>query len=187
MSDNVLIIDIGEKSGTHTIFSSENGVETSRTVYRFDNSEQMFCGHRIWDIDGIYEKIRAGITAAFEECPEIGEIRLKTWKYDYVLMCGDVELLPCYSHRDARVREVSEVETKGDEGTVSQLMVDLCHGRLRSGADILMMSEYFAYRLTGEKIAKSGRHGKMPVRGMLKSGLVPGAHCSVVAEACVAL
>ncbi len=171
MLNRVLIVDINENGGSVSASWTENGVLKSNTVFLFDNHEEVFCGHKIWDIETVFKKITEGIEKALALYPDISEIRLKAWKYDYVLMCGDTELLPCYSHRDERVSELYDFESgaKDHAGTVIQLMVDLRHGRLRTVTDILMMPEYFAYRLTGQK---GGNFEKKPMRGRLRPGLI---------------
>ena len=173
MTDRVLNVDINENGGSVTASWFEDGVVKSDTLYRFDNREEVFCGHKIWDIEAVFSKIKEGLSSALEAYPDVSKIKLSAWKYDYVLMCGDTELLPCYSHRDERVSELYDFErgVSGSEGTVIQLMVDLRHGRLQTVTDILMMPEYFAYKLTGNK---GDNFEKKPLSGRLKAGVLKG-------------
>ncbi len=173
MVDRVLTIDINEDGGRIFALVPGSADESPEVLFSFENREEVFCGHKIWDIEAVFAKIREGLEKALSRYPDAQEIRLRAWKYDYVLMCGDTELLPCYSHRDERVSELYDFErgVSGHEGTVIQLMVDLRHGRLQTVTDILMMPEYFAYKLTGNK---GDIFEKKPVRGRLKAGVVKG-------------
>ena len=173
MIDRVLKVDVNENGGQITVFEPEKGEESGDKLFSFENREEVFCGHKIWDIEAVFAKIREGLEKALERYPDVSEIRLCAWKYDYVLMCGDTELLPCYSHRDERVAELYDFDhgVSGHEGTVVQLMVDLRHGRLQTVTDILMMPEYFAYKLTGDK---GKNFEKKPMRGRLKAGVIKG-------------
>ena len=163
MESRTLIINIDETSGSHTVVWYVNGSERRDCVYTFSNSENAFCGHKIWDVDYIFSQIKQGIRIAYEQYPDISETKIKTWNYDYVLMCGDMELLPCYSYRDGRIAELDDfgsgVKTK--QSTMSQILVDMNHGRLKMVTDILMMPEYFVYRLTGVKTKQHRNRGQM--------------------------
>lgn len=166
VKNRLLQINIEENRGSHTVVWYEGDERREEIVYIFANKENSFCGHKIWDIDAIYGRIKAGIKIAYERFPDISETRINTWNYDYVLMCGDMELLPCYSYRDGRITELDEFElghtTK--TGTMPQIIVDMNHGRLRAATDILMMPEYFIYKLTGVK-AKANK--KVPAEPRL--------------------
>ncbi len=161
MENRTLIIKIEETYGSHLVSWEEEGVEYSEEVYRFTNKENSFCGHKIWDIEAIFREIQKGIKAAYAKYADISDVKLKAWNNDYVLMCGDMELLPCYSYKDSRIKELDEfggVKTVANS-PLPQIFVDMRHGRLRAATDILLMPEYFIYKLTGVKARQYRRTG----------------------------
>ncbi len=184
MENRLLIININEMHGSHTVTWTENGVERAVEVYSFKNGENAFCGHKIWDIDSIYAHIREGIKVAYSIYPDLAGIKINTWNYDYVLMNNDMELLPCYSYRDSRINELDEFEIGHTtySGTMPQIIVDMRHGRLRTVTDILMMSEYFVYKLTGVKVSRyrkcNSRNASLYLRPELRTEI--GAGCKVL-------
>ncbi|MBR2257921.1 MAG: rhamnulokinase [Blautia sp.] len=161
-----LSIDIGSISGRHIVGWMESGELRQREIYRFSNASMKQDGHRIWDIDHLFEEVINGIRKAFSEFPEIRSLSVDTWGGDYVLLRGDQEIRPCFTYRDFRteeaVREVhklvpfSEIYRRtgyqfGPYNTIYQLYSDKLMGRLEGATDFLMMPEYLLYRLSGVK------------------------------------
>ena len=161
-----LAIDIGASSGRHIVGWQENGVIETREVFRFPNGVQEHGGHLIWDVDGLFKNVVAGIGKAFEQFPQIESLSVDTWGVDYVLLRGKEELRPCYAYRDTRTEAViPEVHEKiafselyrhtGSQfqpfNTIYQLYDDLKQGRLEGVTDMLMIPEYLLYKLSGVK------------------------------------
>ena len=161
-----LAIDIGASSGRHIVGWMENGTLQTKEVYRFPNGVQTHDGHLVWDIEGLYESIVAGIGEAFKAYPCIESLSIDTWGVDYVLLNGDQELLPVYAYRDNRTEAViPEVHEKVPFSTlyahtgcqfqpfnsIYQIYDDLINGRLDHATDMLMIPEYLMYKLTGVK------------------------------------
>lgn len=161
-----LAIDIGASSGRHIVGRKEDGVLKTEEVYRFPNGAVERDGHLIWDTEGLFASVKAGIAAAFRKYPEITCLAVDTWGVDYVLLDGDKEILPCYAYRDDRTEAViPEVHEKipfeelyrrtGTQfqpfTTIYQFYDDLKKGRLERASDYLMLPEYLSYRLTGVK------------------------------------
>jgi len=161
-----LAIDIGASSGRHIVGWQENGVIETREVFRFPNGVQEQSGHLIWDVDGLFKNVVAGIGKAFEQFPQIESLSVDTWGVDYVLLRGKEELRPCYAYRDTRTEAViPEVHEKiafselyrhtGSQfqpfNTIYQLYDDLKQGRLEGVTDMLMIPEYLLYKLSGVK------------------------------------
>ena len=161
-----LAIDIGASSGRHIVGWQENGVIETREVFRFPNGVQEQGGHLIWDVDGLFKNVVAGIGKAFEQFPQIESLSVDTWGVDYVLLRGKEELRPCYAYRDTRTEAViPEVHEKiafselyrhtGSQfqpfNTIYQLYDDLKQGRLEGVTDMLMIPEYLLYKLSGVK------------------------------------
>ena len=61
-----LAIDIGASSGRHIVGIEANGALQTDEVYRFPNGMQRENGHLIWDIEGIFQHVKAGIKAGLE-------------------------------------------------------------------------------------------------------------------------
>ena len=59
-----LAIDIGASSGRHIVGIEADGALQTDEVYRFPNGVQRENGHLIWDIEGIFQHVKAGIKAA---------------------------------------------------------------------------------------------------------------------------
>ena len=66
-----LAIDIGASSGRHIVGIEADGALQTDEVYRFPNGMQRENGHLIWDIEGIFQHVKAGIKAAFAKYPHI--------------------------------------------------------------------------------------------------------------------
>ena len=160
-----LAIDIGASSGRHIVGWFENGALKTEEVYRFPNGVMEQDGHLVWDIDALLGHVKAGIEAARAK-HEITSLSIDTWGVDYVLLCGDEEVLPCYAYRDGRTEAViPAVHEKipfsrlyrrtGIQfqpfNTVYQLYADKLAGRLEGVTDFLMMPEYLLWKLCGVK------------------------------------
>ena len=97
-----LAIDIGASSGRHIVGIEADGALQTDEVYRFPNGMQRENGHLIWDIEGIFQHVKAGIKAAFAKYPHIDSLSIDTWAVDYVLLKDGAALLPCHAYRDER-------------------------------------------------------------------------------------
>ena len=98
-----LAIDIGASSGRHIVGIEADGALQTDEVYRFPNGMQRENGHLIWDIEGIFQHVKAGIKAAFAKYPHIDSLSIDTWAVDYVLLKDGAALLPCHAYRDRRI------------------------------------------------------------------------------------
>lgn len=161
-----LAIDIGASSGRHIVGLETDGQLRTDEVYRFPNGMQRENGHLIWDIEGIFQHVKAGIQAAFAKYPHIDSLSIDTWAVDYVLLKDGQALLPCHAYRDERTQAViDEVHQKmpfaelyrrtGIQfqpfNSIYQLYEDAQTGRLQQADDFLMVPEYLLYRLCGVK------------------------------------
>ena len=163
-----LAIDIGASSGRHIVGIEADGALQTDEVYRFPNGMQRENGHLIWDIEGIFQHVKAGIKAAFAKYPHIDSLSIDTWAVDYVLLKDGVALLPCHAYRDERtegIREALEKEyglTFADHyartgiqyqpfNTVYQLMaLKKEHPeQLAAAKTFLMVPDYLNYLLCG--------------------------------------
>ena len=161
-----LAIDIGASSGRHIVGWMENGKIKTEEVYRFPNGVMEQDGHLVWEVDALLSHVRSGIEEAKRVFGEIRTLSIDTWGVDYVLMKGDMEVLPVYAYRDSRTEAViSEVHKKmpfaelyshtGCQfqpfNSIYQLYDDKRSGRLEGVTDFLMMPEYLMYKLCSVK------------------------------------
>lgn len=169
MGDYYLAVDIGASSGRHILGTMQEGKLVLEEVYRFENSMTKRDGHLYWDVERLLEEILIGM----KKCGEIGRIPvtmgIDTWAVDYVLLDEQGKTTGgVYGYRDKRTegmeqevfRIVPAEELYARTGiqmtqfnTIFQLMADKLHEpqRLQKADCLLMLPDYFNYRLTGVK------------------------------------
>jgi len=163
-----LAIDIGASSGRHILGWLEDGKLVLQEIYRFENRQLRQQGHDCWDMAHLWENILAGM----RRCGELGmipaSVGIDTWAVDYVLLDKSGQALgPAIAYRDSRTegmdaatyRIVPESELYARTGiqkqifnTVFQLMAQKAEdpALLDRAAHLLMLPDYFHYRLTGQ-------------------------------------
>ena len=164
-----LAIDIGASSGRHIAAWLEDGRILTREVYRFPNGAEMVNGHLCWDMAALEAHVVAGLKAAHEQGFTPVSIGIDTWAVDFVLLDGAGHKLgDAVAYRDSRTNGMdARLEEalplvfhyglcgidKQPFNTVYQMMALLQeHPEYRETAsDFLMMPEYLAYVLTGQK------------------------------------
>lgn len=161
-----LAIDIGASSGRYIVGWRERGEMKTEEVYRFPNGAQERDRHLVWDVDALLAHVKAGITAAKAEFPEIVSLSIDTWGVDYVLLRGDEEVRPVYAYRDSRteavIPKVHEIlpfpalyAKTGCQfqpfNSIYQLYADKLAGRLDGVTGFLMLPEYLLWKLCGIK------------------------------------
>jgi rhamnulokinase len=161
-----LAIDIGASSGRHIVGWREDGELHTDEVYRFTNGIQKQGGRLTWNVEHIFNEVKAGVRAAFAKYHTIESLAIDTWGVDYVLLRGNESVLPMFAYRDSRTESVvSSVhkriafeelyERTGIQyqpfNTVYQLYEDKMAGRLAGATDFLMLPEYLMWRLCGVK------------------------------------
>jgi len=81
-----LAIDIGSSSGRHMLGHIQDGKLVLEEIYRFKNEAIERSGSLVWDADGIFSHILAGM----RRCKELGKIPISvgidTWGVDFVLL-----------------------------------------------------------------------------------------------------
>lgn len=170
MEKYFLAIDIGASSGRHILGSVKEGKIMLEELYRFwngmDNVEGLLC----WDVDRLFQEIVLGM----KKCGEIGKIPesvgIDTWGVDFVLLDKDEKIVgKTVGYRDHRTdgmdRKVYEIISEEDLyartgiqkaifNTIYQLMAvkEQCPEHLESAASMLMIPDYFHYKLCGKKV-----------------------------------
>lgn len=169
MDHYYLTIDIGASSGRHILGSVQDGKIVLEEAYRFDNRQIHRGGHDCWDLDHLWNGILDGLRA----CKTLGKIPaaigIDTWAVDFVLLDQNgVMLGDAVSYRDGRtqgmdllVNELVPPDVlysrtgiqKQTFNTIYQLMAlrTKYPEQLAAAEDLLMVPDYFNYRLTGVK------------------------------------
>jgi rhamnulokinase len=161
-----LAIDIGASSGRHIVGWREDEELHTHEVYRFANGMQQQGGHLTWNVERLFNEVKAGIRAAFAQYHAIESLSIDTWGVDYALLHGGESFLPVFAYRDSRTEPVISSLHKYVEfkelyertgiqyqpfNTMYQLYEDKVTGRLTGATDFLMLPEYLMWRLCGVK------------------------------------
>lgn len=164
-----LAIDIGASSGRHILGHVEDGRIILEEVYRFENRQVRRDGHDCWDMENLWN----GILGGLRQCKALGKIPstvgIDTWAVDYVLLdSADAVIGDAVAYRDNRTEGMKEIvnqmiptcELYSRTGiqyqpfnTIYQLMAQKQEHpeQLDKAAWLLMIPEYFNFRLTGVK------------------------------------
>ena len=164
-----LAIDIGASSGRHILSHIEGGRIVTEEIHRFANGNEEKDGHRVWNLDGLFAEIIAGM----QKCAELKKLPcsmgIDTWGVDYALLDKDDKRVGLsYAYRDSRTEGMDEevyriipedklYERTGIQkaifNTIYQLMaVKLKEPENLSRAEsLLLLPDYFNFLLTGVK------------------------------------
>ena len=165
-----LAVDIGASSGRHILSHLENGKIVLEEIYRFENGIKEVDGFKTWDASELFQHILTGM----KKCKEIGKIPVSmgidTWAVDFVLLDKeDNPIGPVVAYRDGRTKDmdkevyklISEEDLYHRTGiqkqlfnTIYQLMaIKVKQPKMLDEAEhMLMIPDYFHYKLTGQKI-----------------------------------
>ena len=172
MGEYYLAVDIGASSGRHILGHLEEGKLILEEIYRFKNGMVEKGGHKIWEKERLFEEIKTGM----KKCTEAGKIPVSmgidTWAVDYVLIDKDGnDISEAFGYRDSRTdsmdsevyKLISEEKLYARTGiqkqkfnTIYQLMAEKTQnpGRLEKADKMLLIPDYFNFRLTGKKYAE---------------------------------
>ncbi|MBQ8230257.1 MAG: rhamnulokinase [Clostridia bacterium] len=167
-----LAIDIGASSGRHIVAYMDNGKMITEEIYRFQNGPEMLTAydgekHLMWTHERLFAEILNGLKKAKELGKVPYAVGIDTWGVDYALLDENDQAIGgtyCYrdSRTDATIPEVHKIiafeklyEKTGIQfasfNTVYQLLDDVKTGRMAKAKSLLMLPDYFHFRLTGVK------------------------------------
>ncbi len=170
MPDHFIAIDIGASSGRHIAgWVDGDGTLRLRELHRFPNAPRDRNGVLVWDTEALFAEVLRGLALAEEAGMRPVSVGIDTWGVDFVLLDGDDRVLGdavCY--RDARTAGMEERVGRvlGREhlysrtgiqplvfNTVFQLQAlkETAPDQLAAARSFLMMPDYLAFLLTGEK------------------------------------
>ena len=187
MNDYFLAFDMGASSGRSILAWTENGKIRLEELNRFDNRLIEKDGHKIWDLDSLWNGILTGLRACRASGRIPKSVGIDTWAVDYVLLDGNGHLIGdavCY--RDSRTdgmkeeaeKLISARELYGRTGiqfqpfnTIYQLLaLKKEHPeQLEKAQHLLMLPDYFNYLLTGVM--------KQEYTNATSTNLVNAEHC----------
>lgn len=169
MEKYFLAVDIGASSGRHILGCVRDGRMELEEIYRFPNGMKSVDGQLCWDVEELFSHIKAGM----KRCKEIGKIPVSmgidTWAVDYVLLDEQDRVVGnTVGYRDSRTKGMDNLvyqELPLEElyqrtgiqkqifNTIYQFMaVKKQHPEyLETAKTMLMIPDYFHYRLTGVK------------------------------------
>ena len=162
-----LAVDIGASSGRHILGYIEDGKLILKEIYRFENHLVQRHNHLCWDVDELFEQIKKGM----HECAKQGyspkTMGIDTWGVDFVLLDEHGKRISdAVSYRDLRttgiIDQVEKIVPFAEHylhtgiqyqpfNTVYQLLAIQKEqpSLLDQAQTLLMMPDYFQYRLTG--------------------------------------
>lgn len=163
-----LAIDIGASSGRHILAHIEDGKMVLEEIHRFPNGMVEQDGELVWEVERLFNEIKAGM----KKCKELGKVPVSvgidTWGVDFVLLDKDGNRIGnAVAYRDGRTKGmdeevykiIPEEELYGRTGiqkqmfnTIYQLMaLKVKKPELLAQAEtMLMIPDYFHYLLTGK-------------------------------------
>ena len=169
MEKYFLAVDIGASSGRHILGCVKDGRMELEEIYRFPNGMKPVDGQLCWDVEELFAHIKAGM----KRCKELGKIPVSlgidTWAVDYVLLDEHDRIVGnTVGYRDGRTKGMDTLvyqkipleelyQRTGIQkqifNTIYQFMaVKEQHPEyLETAKTMLMIPDYFHYRLTGVK------------------------------------
>ena len=104
-----LAVDIGASSGRHMLSHMENGKMVLEEIYCFPNDMTEKAGHKVWDVDRLFEEILTGM----KKCLEMGKIPhsmgIDTWTVDFVLLDENDKMFgDAVAYRDDRTKDIDK-------------------------------------------------------------------------------
>lgn len=160
-----LAIDIGASSGRHILAFLENDKLITEEIYRFENAPKLMDGSLFWDTEHLYREILNGLKKAYEIGKIPTYVGIDTWGVDYALLDENKQKIgEVFCYRDSRNERAAAklhdvipfARLYGKTGiqyasfnTVYQLFSDKESGRLKDAKYLLMLPDYFNFRLTG--------------------------------------
>ncbi len=171
----VISIDLGASSGRCFIAELTKDKKFHiKEACRFENNIVDIDGHLCWDLDKLWVHIYQGLKDCFKQYDDIKSIGIDSWAVDFVCLDkNDCEIRPFISYRDPRTRGAldgfcSKYALKPEDifkitaaqlleiNTLYQLfaMKEKTPDILKKTHHILMIPDWFHFKLTGKKAAE---------------------------------
>jgi rhamnulokinase len=164
-----LACDLGAESGRLMLGTLADGRLTLKELHRFPNGPVQVGGSLHWDIDRLFDELKAGLRAAGARGVPIASISTDSWGLDYVLLDAAGKLIPpTFCYRDPRTaRGVKHTLAQADWPTIFaetgiqfmpintlfQLAAE-DPARLAKARTLLGIGDAFNWFLSGEAVAE---------------------------------
>ncbi len=167
-----LAVDLGAESGRVIAGRFDGQRIAIEELHRFPNGPVTIAGSMRWNVLGLWDGIRQGLSRASGRLKDLRSVGVDTWGVDYVLLdaAGEMLGLP-YHYRDARTQgllnavtsEISREKIFAESGlqfmeinTLYQLVAHLRHDpALMERADrMLLMPDFFHWCLSGSRVVE---------------------------------
>lgn len=167
-----LAVDLGAESGRVIAGRFDGQRVAIEELHRFPNGPVPLASSMRWNVLGLWEGIRQGLSRAAGKFNDLRSVGVDTWGVDYVLLDAAGELLGLpYHYRDARTQgllnavtsELSREKIFAESGlqfmeinTLYQLVAHLRHDpTLMERADrVLLMPDFFHWCLSGSRVVE---------------------------------
>ena len=167
-----LAVDLGAESGRVIAGRFDGRRIAIEELHRFPNGPVPLAGSLRWNVLGLWEGIRQGLSRAAGKLSDLRSVGVDTWGVDYVLLDSAGELLGLpYHYRDSRTQgllnavtsELSRAKIFAESGlqfmeinTLYQLVAHLRHDpALMERADrVLLMPDFFHWCLSGSRVVE---------------------------------
>jgi len=167
-----LAVDLGAESGRVIAGRFDGQLIAIEELHRFPNGPVSLAGSMRWNVLGLWDGIRQGLSRAAGKFDDLRSVGVDTWGVDYVLLDSAGELLGLpYHYRDSRTQgllnavtsELSHEKIFAESGlqfmeinTLYQLVAHLQHDpALMERADrMLLMPDFFHWCLSGSRVVE---------------------------------
>ncbi len=110
-----LACDLGAESGRLILGTLQNGTLALQGIHRFPNTPEQTGGSLHWNIQRLFEELKAGLRQAAATGLPISSLSTDSWGVDYALFAADGSLIPpTFHYRDARM-------TRGVENALAKV------------------------------------------------------------------
>lgn len=136
MGSLYLVADINEKGGCHVLGRLEDGKIKLEEVYRFEIKQTQKNGKNLWDLEYIFEQIKAGIT----NCRKIGKLPVMVG----ITACDNLFVLLDQNNKVIDDMIFSLDNLKNPETFKNEYLP-----YIEKAKCFLMLADYFCFLLTG--------------------------------------
>lgn len=164
MNKKVLAFDFGASSGRAIVFTFSDGRIESEEINRFETASVFRDGALWWDYEYLFAKIDESVEKALPM--GISSVGIDTWGCDFAVTDGRDIVVPPLHYRDEHVVGAADKTEKMipfdkiysetgiqrmDINTINRFCVldEICPGWRKKARTALLMSDLFAWHLTG--------------------------------------
>src|SRR5512138_2163823 len=120
MKNHYLACDLGAESGRLMLGTLADGRMELKEIHRFPNTPVKAGGALHWNMQGLFDSLKAGLKKAAALRLPFASISTDSWGVDYILYGRDGSIMsPTFHYRDARTAQgVENAKAKVDWKTI---------------------------------------------------------------------